>query len=1654
MKKIKVLLIALLLVIVGAFFTTAYAADVTRSLGAQMERPFETKATYQYAVDGEKDGSTLWYTVVKIFDNNNKDFSKYTTPIYCLRGGKGFGLSTDNPENDVSKSAIEYMQAEKSEMHQNAKEVITKYNDLYGVNLDREETIKDKSVNIYNAILWILDESYLPKDKLNANNEVVYSASEYKKELLDKAGVPTTQQNDITDNDLEVIQQLAIWYFANYDEQKANTNPTVSQSTMYPAQFLSINGSNNIETGKANNIDRIYQYFVYGAINNSSAYIKDAESEARTREIKKNEFDKTKALTITSNDNLGLYNYYQIGPVKIKNDVDDRNGSRTIDATDVVLYDAQENPIPKLYLIPEDDPTIASYNVIYRFVDKDGKEATSLQTGIEYYIRFYKSFEKGSDTPEFITEDDKYDMSKMTIRITSSYMMSNATFMYAKENASDNQAVVEIDKEKISEGDEITTRVFDLSLRKFITAIKRGNSNVNFESRVPKIDTNTLINGIENRTGTKEYTATYTHSKTPLKVQKGDKVTYTIRIYNEGEIEGTATSVTDYLPEGLKLADNSAINSQYGWTNPTNNGKTIVTDYLKDTIIKPFDKDKTTEETGWQKADTGVGGLYYADLQVECEVIASESEEGKTLRNIAAITEDTGDDRDSVPGDPGISDYVPPTDNSTYKEDDDDYEDLELPGKRFDLALRKYITKVERNNQNVNIENERNLDNIDITKLVSGEATTAEYKHRKDPVEVEPGDIVTYTFSVYNEGDIKGKVTEIIDYLPEGIEFDPNSNSNFIEYKESYTEEELQGKEYAYKIEDNKITILPINKGFLFELDAFNGQKLNSNSVNAKFKITAETSNKDKVLTNVATMKYTAVDADINDRDSKPEDFTVPTPEKLLENLPGYKGNEGNQNNLAEENYFYKGQEDDDDFEKVIIKGREFDLSLRKYISAINGEELENSRVPQIDTSKLNTIDESTGKMITTATYKHSKDAVTVKKGDLVTYKIRIYNEGKRDGYATRVTDYLPEGLGFLYTANGDINSDWFLPEGVNASPLYGEKGIYSSEKEVLKSEAYKKLLGENVNLADVQVIQGKDVEGDKTLAVTAGGTTGQTEIKATDLIKAYKSEKADKDLWQQSINDENDGLFYRELEITCVVLEENTYQGILKNVAEITVAQDSEGNEIKNVGDDRDSEPNNIYEDGKHLPGTEVDGYTPGEQDDDDFEPLQLKYFDLALRKFITKVDDKEPEKSREPEVDLKTLIEGTYDRNGKLERTATYTHPKDPLLVKNGSVVEYTIRVYNEGSEDGYAYEVSDDIPEGLVYDPDNTTNKEYGWKMYREMKENEKDVSEEDIIEYNNKKYIETTDAEEATMIRTRYLEKTLIKAFNSEEKKLNYADVKVVFIVDESKNPNKGTAIVNQAQITEDSGDDEDSTPNEWKDEDDEDIEKVRVPIFDLSLLKWVTKTIVTVDGKTTNTETGFKPNTGKTETTGIRDNEEAEPIAKVEVDKKKLNRTVVKFVYKIRVTNEGEIAGYATELTDFIPEGLEFKEEDNKTYGWVKEGDKKVTTRAIETVLLQPGESAEVEIVFTWKNGTDNLGLKTNIAEITEDYNEYNTDDIDSTPDNKKDPYEKEQEDDDDFALVILSIQTGKGTSYALFTVAMLTLLAGGIYLVKKYVLTY
>ncbi len=1680
MKRIKILLMALIVALISIAVlkpNAIYAAEEKRDLTYQRTRPYSEDNgdnnidNEEYTFARHKDGQEFKYSIVKIFDYNKREletpYKKFEDSFYCIRGGKGFGsveFGDNSSANSTKYTVIENMKS-------NANEVIAKYKELYNINLDRTEniTFNEKTynnVNIYNAMLWIADNAYLPvsTDK--------YNAQEYKTELLTKIGIAKVNQGMITDDDLEVIQQLAFWYFANYDEN--GKNESVSTTNPTPVNWLAINESNDVfGTRRANYLNRIYQYFIEGALKEGS------DSTSTIRETTNSdsvniEFDKNIKFGVEDKSSTGTKpnpyeNYYLIGPFKITT-----NDARYNDF-ELALKDGKGNIVNQYFYFEQTEDTLKRMQ-IFDVINSTGNkvELEKVTYNNEYYIKLYKS------AMEFVD----IDCSKFSLKVSKTGKWATANFLYATGN---DQAVIEIKRDKAEAEDEISTEVpkrFDLALRKFITAIKRAEKNIEVADRTPRVDTTTLINGIkDDRTGEVEYTATYTHPKDKQKVETGDIVTYKIRVYNEGQVDGTATEVTDYLPAGLELVAGSAINTKYGWKTgeqiTLKDGSKvtpITSNYLKDTTIKAFDRTKTSETTEgiWQKAEKGEGGLYYADLEVECKVVAIASGVEQNLRNIAAITADSGDDDDSVPEKPNLDDYTPPTDNSTYQEDDDDYEDLVLPGKKFDLALRKYITEVN----GTKLEDTR-VPDIDITKLASGEATTADYKHKKYPVEVKTEDIVTYRFTVYNEGDIEGYVYSITDYLPQGLEFDAKSNPEFIEAKTSgeYTAEELEGKEYIYSInkEKNTITISKIPaqgetglQPYLFGLNPFDGEKLDSKSIDIKFKVSAETSANDMVLTNIATMDYTSAprpqEEKIEDRDSKPENFTEPTAEDLLEPLPGYKGNEENKNDLTDSKYHYKGQEDDDDFEKIIIKGTPFDLSLRKFITKLNGTELkdEKDRTPKINTSKLNTIDSTTGKKITTAEYVHPKDAVTVRKGDIVTYKIRVYNEGDRNGYATEVTDYLPEGLGFLpnYTNNSiwsipkttdEATGKEVLPEGIEIKNLVGENGFYKDESEINKDK---------IKLEDFKDPITGEVPTDYSQIQIVTGERAAISTKALKekLIKAYKSQKADEDLWQQSTNDEKDGLFYQEVEITCIVLKENTYKGILKNVAEITEEYDENGNKIEQKGDDRDSEPKNVYEDDKHTPGKEENGYTPGEQDDDDFEQLQLKYFDLALRKFITKVDGEAPEASREPVPDVSTLIDGTYDRNGKKEHTATYNHPKDPLWVKNGSKVEYTIRVYNEGSEDGYAYEVSDDIPNGLVFEADDATNKAYGWVMYREMTEGDENIAKEDIIEYNGKKYVITTKAEEATMIRTRYLEKTLIKAFDPETKTLSYADVKVVFTIKEPKDFDKDSVIINQAQITEDSGDDEDSTPNEWQDEDDEDIEKVRIPIFDLSLLKWVTQSVVTVDGKTTTTNTGFKPNKGLTESTGegIRNNNEPEPIAKVELDKKKLNKTVVKFVYKIRVTNEGEIPGYATEVTDYIPEGLEFHVEDgnNKQYGWVKSGDDKIVTRALETVLLNPGESKELEITFRWINSEKNLGQKINIAEISEDANDYNTDDIDSTPNNRENPYKEEQEDDDDFALVILSIKTGATQFMSYFTLITITLaiVGGGIILIKKYVL--
>lgn len=1171
--------------------------------------------------------------------------------IYCLKGGPGFGSS-------------DYMSG--------GSPVETHYTQYYNlkdlINIPAiYQTALPQNSNNYQALLWILDNCYVAP-KATASALIKNQAKASRTALLTAAlnsntnttGVSSIEEMELlTDDDIDAVQQLAVWYYTNptgdYHVETVNFFLNAIKGT--DANYKSITERDIFENGeeRADAAQTLFDYlvktpqatgFIYTTTPTTSAPIQIA-STTRIFET--------------------VGNRYIIGPYKIEklNDIPY--------LFEVSITDENENAISDVILLDKNKQQVSTGTTIKDLV------------GENFYISIPVTTNANT----------------IKLNITGSYTVTKTNYWSVENPTQNDQPVVIIEKEyqtfedSVSDNKPAEEKKFDLALRKFITSI---NGVAPTADRTPVISAEELTKLANGQT-----TANKVHPKNALTVKTGDKVVYKIRVYNEGEIDGYATEVTDYLPTGLKLAENSQINTTYGWT--TTDGKKITTSYLADKMLNKFDG--TT--------------LDFKDLEIECEVIATVESNDQILKNIAEIT-------------------------------------------------------------------------------------------------------------AHN---------------------DKNGNNT------------------------------------------------------------------------------------VTDRDSQP-------------------------NNVNTNNYGQQSQQDDDDFENLVLLGQYFDLSLRKFITQVkSGTKVKDyNRTPQVDTTPLK---DGTG---TTAIYNHNKTPVDVSNNDIVTYTIRVYNEGQIDGYVNEITDHLPAQLEFI------------IDDEINAK--YG--WTVSTDGRTIKT----------------------DITSPRTLN-TANRDTIYTNRTNTDdkvLLKAYDGTTLD----------------YIDVQIRCRVKDNiNLYEKIT-NIADITDFTDKNGNTVV----DRDSQKANVvlptdatlpeYKDTEIELGNK---YIKGQQDDDDFEKLIIRRFDLALRKFITGVNEKEIT-NRAPVF--------TVTENNEYE----YVHSKEPLDVANGNIVIYTLRIFNEGNMDGYVEEIKDNLPEGLEYLPENSVNTAFKWKMYKEDG-------------------TETQNINEAKYVKTDYLSKekdvdnkSLIKGFDPQTMTMpDYKDIKIAFKVTEPNTSDR--IIINTAEITDDADengdevDDIDSTPdNNNPDEDDQDIEKIKVKYFDLSLKKWVTESIVIFDGKTTVTKTGH---------TG---DENPEPPAKVEVRSDRINKTTVKFKFSIKITNEGEIAGYAKEVIDYIPEGLKFVAEDNPTW---REEEGKVLTDQLKDVLIEPGESQTVEIILTWINGKDNMGVKTNWAEIYEDDNEYDSPDIDSTPGN-----DEKNEDDEDEAPVIISTATGSVQTYFILALSVASIITIGTVLIKKFVI--
>ena len=1471
-KKIIGMLIVSLIIMLAicTFFTTnSYAADSSYVLGiTNVREPQNGKLGGAYGIAGLKSDGTPNKKVWKIVSYPNAGNTiNYDNAFYCIKAEHGFVSNTSS--TDVSTIRKTYDTS--FNMKTQSEEVLSRLNAINTATSKPELTQET-----YNKIIWILDNIYLPKSS---------NAAQSKQELMEAAGI--TEYADgvlLTDDDIEVVQQLAIWYFTNAEDSNYHSDNGSGEPTLSEILF-------NNNTGK----DSQYKSF--------ANWYDDALLNIRTGTTRQYQAEDLYRYLISEANKNGNYtsNQTPTSPISL----------------DKSRFKAEQ--VGERYIIGPLNITVDSnrqYNISeLKFKDQNNNDI--VLTGENQLLNANKEVVASGDIKDVIGQDFYISLpittsiTNVTFSIKANYTITDAIYYTTNQNTYlQEQPVVLVEKVTKNYEDNATVqlpklRYLDLALRKSITKI---NGVEPTQNRLPQVDYSELEAGTDT-------TAKYNHPKNDLITGNGQFIEYTITVYNEGEKDGYAAEIKDYLPAGIEFVELVSPTDKYSASVVKNDDGTSVI---------------TITNTGKNVLDSYTSGIPANEsFTIRCKVTLDEGTEDVRLVNIAEITKyydsesnlETDVDRDSqtenFPDDLKNNSYNGNGQEGEYipgQQDDDDFEPVIIPGKYFDLSLRKFISAVNGVAPEVSREPE-----VDVTPLITGESTTAIYNHPKVPLSVKVGDIVTYTIRVYNEGQLDGYAEEITDHLPPQLEFLPDDEDNLANgwyYDETDTSLRTIKTNHLSKAVDADNII-----------KAFDGETLDYVDITVKCRV-KDTATSGEKITNIADITdFADKDGDeVVDRDSEEDNVQLPSDE----DLPNYKDEEINRGDE-----YIPGQEDDDDFEKLQVQI--FDLALRKFITAVDDENITN-RVP------VPTMGED-GNIV----YNHTKDPVQVQTNNIVTYTIRVYNEGDIAGYAAEITDDLPEGLLFLPDNELNVTYRW-------------------------------KMIDENGN-------ETQNVE-EAVKVTTDYLSKEQEETEGENLLDAY-----DKELGITSTNPD-----YRDVKIAFKVIEPNTSDKILTNIAQISEDTDEDGNTV----DDEDSTPGN----------------DDMEEDDIDEEHVKLVYFDLALRKFITKVDNLEIN-NRYPVP--------TIDEDGNI----VYNHTKDPVEVENGDIVTYTIRVYNEGEIAGYASEITDDLPEGLLYLPDNETNIQYRWKM---------------IDSEGN----ETQNVEEAVKITTDYLSKeqeqeegaNLLKPFDKAagitDQNPDHRDVKIAFKVTE---PNTSDRIlINTAEISDDTDedgepvDDEDSTPGNDEDgEDDIDIEKVKVKYFDLALKKWVTQAIVIEDGKQTITETGH---------TG---DENPEPVVKVDLKDKKLNSVTVKFKYKIKVTNEGEIDGYVKEIKDHIPEGLKFLPEDNPD--WKQVSEDVVATTKLENTLLKPGESATVDIILTWINGDDNLGLKVNIAEISKDYNDSDTPDIDSTPDNFK-----EGEDDIDDAPVILSIKTGEARIYITLAGIILVTLAGGIFLIKKFVL--
>ena len=526
----------------------------------------------------------------------------------------------------------------------------------------------------------------------------------------------------------------------------------------------------------------------------------------------------------------------------------------------------------------------------------------------------------------------------------------------------------------------------------FTVRVKAEKGTIKNSAIVNGKTTNETETGIINITGKKEVNTS--------EAKVGDTLTYTIKLTNNGNADGTVT-VTDEIPTGTRIKDENTTGynketNTMTWSNvEVKAGKSVeltleveVKDDTTDTVknVAKIDNKEIPE-----KPETKV-----ANITGTKTVDKTEAKVGDTLTYTIALTNNGNADgtvtvTDEIPTGTRIKDenttgYNKATNTMTWSN-----VEVKANGETATLTLEVVV----KDDTTDTVKNVAKIDNKEIPEKPETKVANITGAKSVDKPTAKVGDTLTYTIKLTNSGNGDGKVT-VTDEIPTGTTLVADSitaNGSYNEENKTITWTDVEVKagdtvEVSFKVTINNDTKTSVRNTAVID------DNKPTEEVETKVANITGAKSVDKSTAKVGeTLKYTITLTNSGNADGKVTvTDEIPTGTTLVADSITANGSYNEENKTITWT------------DVKVEAGKTAEVSFKATINSDTKTSVTNKAV--IDGNKPTVEDET---KVANITGTKTVDKTEAKVGDTLTYTITLTNSGNADGTVT-VTDEIPTG--------------------------------------------------------------------------------------------------------------------------------------------------------------------------------------------------------------------------------------------------------------------------------------------------------------------------------------------------------------------------------------------------------------------------------------------------------------------------------------------------------------------------------------------------------------------------------------------------------------------------------------------------------------------